>query len=424
MKISCPSCAAKYSIADEKVNDRLAKIRCRKCGTTIVIDGKVNPPHVHAGEAGAGGAEESSPAAAGEYSVDFGDNDQRSLSLADVAAAYRAGQITAETFVWTDGMGDWKPISEVPEILAAVGSSPSAAAKPDPFAVPAGAGLFGSAPEAAKPAARSGGRGSTADLFGGIDKAGSESDVATSAASEPAAAATGARNESSVLFSLSALTKAADPPKASGATTASREDSGLIDLKALTATKPEEASASPLGAGAPLGIAPLGMAAPLGLAPPLGGGASDAQANAPQKSSKMGLYVGGGIAVAAIAIAGALVATSGKAPPAAPVATAAAPPATPTAAAPATAAPVDTVGATPPATGTGATEPPPDEKKAAAGAKPAAGAAATKRPAAGETKPAAPAAAPPPAATSKPKSACGCKPGDLQCAMRCAARGG
>ena len=43
MKISCPACAAKYSIADEKVHDRLAKIRCRKCGTTIVIDGKNKP---------------------------------------------------------------------------------------------------------------------------------------------------------------------------------------------------------------------------------------------------------------------------------------------------------------------------------------------------------------------------------------------
>ncbi|MCC6899815.1 MAG: zinc-ribbon domain-containing protein, partial [Polyangiaceae bacterium] len=30
MKISCPACAAKYSIADEKVQDKLAKIRCRK----------------------------------------------------------------------------------------------------------------------------------------------------------------------------------------------------------------------------------------------------------------------------------------------------------------------------------------------------------------------------------------------------------
>ena len=47
MKISCPACSAKYSIADEKVTDKLAKIRCRKCGATIVIDGSQLALQVH-----------------------------------------------------------------------------------------------------------------------------------------------------------------------------------------------------------------------------------------------------------------------------------------------------------------------------------------------------------------------------------------
>src|SRR6185295_10545085 len=102
-------------------------------------------------------------------------------------------------------------------------------------------------PAAAVPrAARTGsGRGSATDLFGGIDKAGSEEDVMTSAPQPSAAAApalaTGARNESSVLFSLSALTasgpiggssRGSSPPAA--ADSKGGEDSGLIDLKALT----------------------------------------------------------------------------------------------------------------------------------------------------------------------------------------------
>ena len=58
VKISCPSCSAKYSIADEKVQSRLAKIRCRKCGTSIIIDGNVDPPQVSAGDAGAAAAGE------------------------------------------------------------------------------------------------------------------------------------------------------------------------------------------------------------------------------------------------------------------------------------------------------------------------------------------------------------------------------
>src|SRR5690606_35099093 len=112
VKITCPSCSAKYSIADEKVADRLAKIRCRKCGTTIVIDGKVDPANVYAAdaapEAGPGPAS-AGGAAAGEYSVDFGDNDQRNMTLDQLVTSYNAGEVTAETYIWTEGMDDWRP---------------------------------------------------------------------------------------------------------------------------------------------------------------------------------------------------------------------------------------------------------------------------------------------------------------------------
>ena len=37
MKISCATCSANYSLADEKVAGRSFKIRCRKCGTPIVV---------------------------------------------------------------------------------------------------------------------------------------------------------------------------------------------------------------------------------------------------------------------------------------------------------------------------------------------------------------------------------------------------
>ena len=39
MKISCQSCQAKYTIADEKVLGKIVKIRCKKCGATIVVNG-------------------------------------------------------------------------------------------------------------------------------------------------------------------------------------------------------------------------------------------------------------------------------------------------------------------------------------------------------------------------------------------------
>src|SRR6185436_19110448 len=95
---------------------------------------------------------------------------------------------------------------------------------------PAGAPWASAAASPARAAARTAGRAAPAhDLFGGIDAAGSEEEVATSApeaaarggggglglgssASSGSSGGTGARNESSVLFSLSALTSAASRP--------------------------------------------------------------------------------------------------------------------------------------------------------------------------------------------------------------------
>ena len=40
MKIACEACGAKYTIADDKVRGRRVKIRCKGCGTPIVVDGQ------------------------------------------------------------------------------------------------------------------------------------------------------------------------------------------------------------------------------------------------------------------------------------------------------------------------------------------------------------------------------------------------
>ena len=43
MKIVCDSCAAKYSIADEKVAGKVFKIRCKMCTSVIVVRGDQVP---------------------------------------------------------------------------------------------------------------------------------------------------------------------------------------------------------------------------------------------------------------------------------------------------------------------------------------------------------------------------------------------
>lgn len=282
MKISCPTCAAKYSVADEKIQSRLAKIRCRKCSSTIVIDGMTTPANVYIGDASSagtvsgpphdlgaaepapgsgrfGGVGFSDPASGGsepvgpaadEYAVDIADNDQRNMTIHQIVGAYNEGLITADTYIWKEGMADWQTLSEV----RAVASALHAAARP------AGA--------AAMPAAvRRADHGAAADLFGRIETAGGEDDITTSAPEPAFSAGTGARNESSVLFSLSALTGTPDPGVAQpGAPKrrSSADDSGLIDLQALTAGEANAGAGGAFGASAGgFGASPL-ISAPLG----------------------------------------------------------------------------------------------------------------------------------------------------------------
>jgi predicted Zn finger-like uncharacterized protein len=446
VKITCPTCSAKYSISDEKVVSRLAKIRCRKCSSTIVIDGKVNPPQVSATAGDAGDAQEPDDAGSSgsEYSVDLGDGGQRTMPVSEIVDAYNSGQVTGETFVWADGFADWKPLSEVQEIVDALHSAADAGSpdSPEPAPSPWEAKPQAAPAPAPRAAARST-RGGSSDLFGRIERAGSEDDVATSAPDASSLGGTGARNESSVLFSLSALTSAATtskpstPSRASSASlsgvsgSSSRDDSGLIDLKALTAAAVKSDGGSTAGGIAGLGgggfapapIAPLGsspIVAPLGFGAPLGGGLVAGDLAVPQKS-KTGLYIAIGLVVAAVIVAVAFILRPQ------PVPVVVAPPPAPMPAPTPTPTPTPTLAAAPPATGSAAEDDAPDAgaKKTAGGAvrRPSGGGGAKKPPSGGAAAPAGGNDTPAPAAPKPKSNNCGCAPVDLNCHMRCKTKG-
>jgi predicted Zn finger-like uncharacterized protein len=456
MKISCQSCQSKYNVADEKVQGKIVKIRCRKCGATIVVNG--------AGGAAANGSGSVVPempahsaAAEGgdQWHVNVNENDQRSMSLAELVEAYNAGAVTQETFIWTDGMDDWKPLSEVDVVVTALhahadqaassaagGASQSYAAsvvpayEPEPApaartyeAPPPSAPSYGSSFGAQASVAAAEPRRAAVvkreararDLFG---TAGGD-EVQTSAPSMPHATSqeaddaasklTGERNENSVLFSLAVLTQGGDERSAHEAPSPTqKDDSGLIDLRALAArsesmrpvaTKADgDVFAPPLGFTAP----PLG--APLGALGSVGG---DAQAK-----SKLPLFIGIGagaiLLVVASVVIGVKVGASNTPVPSATVMTVPVAPTTPeptasaTAEATASAAPSASAASGKPkaAAGGGGYHPP----AAGAGGKPAAPAAAG-GPGGGAAPSPAPAAAP-------KKNDCGCN-GDLMCLMKC-----
>ncbi len=88
MKIACDSCGAKYTIADEKVAGKTVKIRCKKCGATMVIDGRA---------AGGSSASASLPplaiAEAAGWMLHTGEGDQETASLSQIVERYRDGRI-------------------------------------------------------------------------------------------------------------------------------------------------------------------------------------------------------------------------------------------------------------------------------------------------------------------------------------------
>ncbi len=274
MKIQCQSCQAKYTIADEKVLGKVVKIRCKKCGATIVING--NEMRSERPDENADTSVFDYAAQGGEpWTVNVADGDQRTLTGPEIVAEYRTGVISDETYCWKDGMTDWLPLREIEPLYGAVKLGPGRGPMEShddislpPQSVPphpaAGVALFsndspgeldspfsgsngnGSYAEPVPAARRGGGRGQGADLFGNVASAGGEEDVTTSAASgggsfQAGSAGgsmveeqklTGQRNESSVLFSLSALTE--DKTSATNRTTAAGDGSGLIDIRALS----------------------------------------------------------------------------------------------------------------------------------------------------------------------------------------------
>lgn len=198
MKIVCEDCGARYSIADEKVGGRAFRIRCKKCGQAIVV-------------CGAAATEDAvRPAADAIWYVVVEGEQQGPLPPEGIARMLAAGSVDRETWVWREGLAQWLRLGEVDELGQA--APPSARASSEPSR--------------------------RADLFA---PSAAGDDVSASAS---APAMTGARSESSVLFSLGNLQAlamrgqaASRPVRGVGA-----GGSGLLDIRALAASAQSSAA--------------------------------------------------------------------------------------------------------------------------------------------------------------------------------------
>lgn len=146
MKIVCQNCDAKYSIADEKVQGKVFKVRCRKCGESIVVRGGIAADPLAAAlpsmpempgfggkeEEGdvetrvydySGHNEESSTVDATEWHIVVDGEQQGPYTTEQIKEYITTGSLALETLVWRDGFDDWIPAREVRDFADAVGTA-------------------------------------------------------------------------------------------------------------------------------------------------------------------------------------------------------------------------------------------------------------------------------------------------------------
>lgn len=172
MRFTCDKCSAKFTIADEKVRGKIVAVKCSKCGNKITVNGKTLVPvqeevveertrvaslvdveaALRQSQAAAGPSpsprapkapEPPPPATAPDFEEGWHaiiDRQQLGpLSADELKAHIEKGKLTARTYVWRDGQGDWKRASDVPAFARALAPKPAAPtpAPPPPKPAPA-----------------------------------------------------------------------------------------------------------------------------------------------------------------------------------------------------------------------------------------------------------------------------------------------
>lgn len=171
MNVTCDKCNKRYAIADDKVRGKSVKIRCKQCQNLISVQG---PPAQGVGVAtipvsanasattgaglAVGGATGSSPweeeRTRAMPAMDLSPTwfamvkgkQIGPLTVRDLELRVKSGEVSLRTYLWKQGMTDWKRASDVPEVSPVfAGVSVGASA----------VGPVQAAPQAAKPISKS-----------------------------------------------------------------------------------------------------------------------------------------------------------------------------------------------------------------------------------------------------------------------------
>lgn len=170
MNVACTACPAKYAVPDERVRGKRARITCKHCGASIVVDGtllgtsseaqapqgtrparktmmgmgRADVAASRAAQAARSSAPPgqtslpplpsipamsappmsspvaSAPPAGSAWLVALPEGRREPASLARIVDLYATGAIDGSTYVWREGMSEWRTPFAIPEIQAAL----------------------------------------------------------------------------------------------------------------------------------------------------------------------------------------------------------------------------------------------------------------------------------------------------------------
>ena len=120
MKFVCERCHTKYSIADDKVRQKILKIRCKTCENVITIrdavvvsDGagpRAEPPPTP--------SQASRPQSSVEWHIAINGRQEGPLGLSALCTRVQTVRRDDEVYVWNEHLDGWKEPKQIPEIAA------------------------------------------------------------------------------------------------------------------------------------------------------------------------------------------------------------------------------------------------------------------------------------------------------------------
>jgi predicted Zn finger-like uncharacterized protein len=125
MKVVCESCQAKYQVPDERVAGKKLKIRCKRCGATVLIRGDLAAVGLADGVApGVDSSElsQAAPAAELEWHASIEGQSYGPFDTSTLLRWLDAQPGGWEAHVWRDGFTDWVEVRACPELMAAAPS--------------------------------------------------------------------------------------------------------------------------------------------------------------------------------------------------------------------------------------------------------------------------------------------------------------